>query len=178
MRKRESAPCLRRTIVASALILLSLISHAAAAGSLPSASALLGGAAVAGGIAWSVASRRRSLSVLILVLVAGQLLIHTSVVALGHHGVGYLPEGEMLLAHLVSAVIAAALLSFGERIVASWVRAASRVLGGPCLTLPSISTRSTHVVPQEHSSRVVTSILLHACPRRGPPVVPGAPTFA
>ena len=178
MRERTSASCPRRVLLASALVLLSLISHAAAAGSLPSVSALFGGAAVAGGIAWSVAGRRRSLPVLILVLVAGQLLIHTSVVALGHHGVGYLPEWEMLLAHLVAAVIAAALFSGGERIVAAWVRAAARVLGGPRLVVPSIATRSTHGVPQGHSSLGVTSMLLHVCPRRGPPVVPGAPTFA
>ena len=178
MRGGQSASSLRRGSLAAVLVLLSLLSHAAAADSLPSLSALLGGAAVAGGIAWSVAGRRRSLSFLILVLFAGQLLIHASLVALGHHGVGYLPDGRMLLAHLTAAVLAAGLFAWGELIVDAWARATARVLGGPRLLLPSISTITTNGSPEPYPSLFVESILLHVCPRRGPPVISGAPTIA
>ena len=178
MQGRPSASIMRRALLAGALVLLSLIAHAAAADSLPSLAALLGGAAVAGGIAWSVAGHRRSLSSLILILFAGQLLIHASVVALGHHGVGYLPDTRMVFAHLVAAIVAAVLFAWGERIAAKWVRAAARVLGGPRLVLPSITASTIIPVPRGHASLTVASILLHLSPRRGPPVLMGAPTFA
>lgn len=178
MRGRQPTSGLRRASLAGALVLVSLISHAAAAGSLPSLPAFVGGSAVAGGIAWSLAARRRSLSFLILVLFAGQLLVHASFVALGHHGVGYLPDHWMLVAHCLAAVLAATLFAWGEQLVANWVRSAARALGGPRLALPSIPMRPTNDVPKGHPSYAVASMLLHVCPRRGPPLPSGAPTFA
>lgn len=178
MPKRCSISSARRAVFAGVLILLSLVSHAAAANSLPSMTAVFGGAAVAGGIAWSLAGRRRSLFSLIAIMFAGQLLIHASVVALGHHGVGYAPNGPMLLAHLIAAGFAAALFAWGEQIVATWMRAASRILGVPNLSLPAVAPTLAMTVLSPRPAFLVES--MHECSvsRRGPPVMFGAPTFA
>ena len=178
MRQRRSVSNMRRGFLAVALILLSLVSHAAAANSLPSMTAVLGGGAVAAGIAWSLAGRRRSLSALIAVMFAGQLLIHASVVALGHHGIGYVPNGRMLLAHLIAAGVAAALFARGEQIVATWMRAASRILGVPNLSLPVVTPRLAITVPSTRPAFLVESMNDCSVSRRGPPAMFGAPTFA
>ena len=178
MRERRQVSSARRVVFASVLILLSLVSHAAAANSLPSTTALGGGAAVAGGIAWSLTGQRRSLSSLIVIVFAGQLLIHAAVVALGHHGVGYVPSGRMLLAHLVAAGIASALFSQGERIVATWIRAASRVLGVTVLRLPAVAQKAKQTLPSPRPAFLVESMHDYTVSRRGPPLMVGAPTFA
>lgn len=178
MRQRRSVSNMRRGFLAVALILLSLVSHAAAAGSLPSITAAGGAAAVAGGIAWSLAGRRRSLSSLIAILFAGQLLIHASVVALGHHGIGYVPDLRMLVAHLIAAGFAAALFVRGEQIVAAWVRAATRILGAGNLSLPLVASKSSHTIHSPHLAFLVELGHEHSVSRRGPPATLGAPAFA
>ncbi len=158
------------------LVLLSLIAHAAAAGSFPGGSALLGGIVVATALAWPVSARRRSVAWLAGYLLVGQLLIHVSMVALGHHEVSYLPEGAMVATHAGVALVAALLFARSEQIVQAWVRAAARLLGAPCL--PRLPIPGSSVVrsadPVVGSDPFVTVSML----RRGPPLPIGAPTFA
>lgn len=178
MRARKSPSDPRRILLAAVLVVLSLVAHAAAAGSLPGVTAIIGGAVVAGVLAWSLAGRRRSLTSLAAILFAGQLLMHAVVVALGHHGVGYLPNLQMTSAHLAAAGLAAVLFVRGERIVEAWVRATARVLGAPRLLMPRVPSRSAIVVPLTDPQFSRTSFDVHACSRRGPPRLIGAPTFA
>ncbi len=175
---RKSQSSLRRVVLATVLLVLSLAAHAAAAGSLPGLTALLGGAVVAGGLAWSLAGRRRSVTSLVGILFAGQMLIHAAIVALGHHGVGYLPDLSMTTAHLMAAGIAAVLFARGEQIVSLWVRAAARLLGVPSLSFPGIPSTSKRDLPHITPVFSRSSFDVHARSRRGPPSPVGAPTFA
>lgn len=178
MSTRKSTSDFRRVLLAVVLVVLSLVAHAAAAGSLPQTSAIIGGAVVAGVLAWSVAGRRRSVASLVAILFAGQLLVHAVTVALGHHGVSYLPDLHMTMAHFVAAVVAAVLFVRGELIAATWARAAARLLGAPSLRVLSIPSTSTVSIPQARPLFARTSFDVHACSRRGPPSPVGAPTFA
>lgn len=158
------------------LVLLSLIAHAAAAGSIPGGPALLGGIVVAAALAWPVAARQRSVAWLATYLLVGQLLIHVSMVALGHHGVSYLPESGMVAAHAGVALVAALLFARGEQIVQAWLRAAARLLGAPRVRrvpIPGLTVFS-------NTERIVIfdRFLTASTLRRGPPLRIGAPTFA
>ena len=160
------------------LVVLTLTGHSAAAGSLPRSTAIVGGAVVAVVLAWALAGRRRSVTSLIAILFAGQLLMHSVMVALGHHGVSYLPDLQMTLAHFAAAGVAAALFVRGEQIAATWARAAARLLGAPSLLIPSIPSTATGSLAQDRPVFAHTSFDVHACSRRGPPSHVGAPTFA
>lgn len=178
MLRRKSQSDLRRILLAAVLVVLSLVAHAAAAGSLPGVTAIIGGAIVAGALAWSLAGRRRSVTSLVTILFAGQLLMHAVVVALGHHGVGYLPDLAMTMAHLVAAGITAVLFARGEQIVSVWVRAAARLLGTPSLSCPGILSTSSRDLPHTVPDFSLTTFDVHARSLRGPPSLVGAPTFA
>ena len=158
--------------------MLSLAAHSAAAGSLPRTTAIVGGAVVAGVLAWALAGRRRSVTSLIAILFAGQLLIHAVTVALGHHGVSYLPDLQMTLAHFAAAGVAAVLFVRGEQIAATWARAAARLLGAPSLLIPSIPSTSSRDLPHTIPVFSHSSFDVHARSRRGPPNLTGALTFA
>lgn len=178
MSARKSTSDLRRVLLAGVLVLLSLVAHAAAAGSLPRLSAVIGGAVVAGVLAWSAAGRRRSVASLVAILFAGQLLIHAVTVALGHHGVSYLPDVRMAMAHLAAAGIAAVLFVRGEHIVSVWIRAAARLLGASSLLVPRLPSTPAGSIPQSRTAFAHTAFGVHACSRRGPPSPVGALTFA
>lgn len=168
----------RRGALAAVLILLSLIAHAAAAGSMPQAEAILGGAVVAGALAWSLAGSRRSMTSLVLILFAGQLLIHAVVVALGHHGVAYLPGVLMTLAHLAAGGVAALLFAHGEKLVATWRRASAWILGAPRLVACAIPSRPAGVLLRARPLLFADVGHVDVHPNRGPPTSFGAPTFA
>lgn len=176
MRRESTASNVRRSALACVLLLLTLTAHAVAAGSLPSLTAIAGATLIAGALAWAVAARRRSSLSLVVILFSGQLLIHVSLVALGHHGVSYLPDQRMLLAHLLAAVGAAVIFAHSEQIAVTWTRAARRLLGVPQLPTVEIPTREA----------LRTQYRLHAtdvfdgtpCSRRGPPALNGVLTFA
>lgn len=176
MRAQNTSPTTRRSALAGVLVLLSLIAHAAAAGSLPSGPAILGAAVVAGAIAWSLAGQRRSVPALVAVLFAGQLLVHAVVVALGHHGVSYLPDLQMTTAHLVAAGVAAVMFARAEQIAAAWARAAARLLGVGELPALAIASPVALIVDRQRS--VADSVDMNVASWRGPPAAPGALTFA
>ena len=176
MRARKQASSTRRSALAGVLVLLSLIAHASAAGSLPNGPAILGSTLVAGAIAWSIAGTRRSRATLIAILFTGQLLVHAVIVALGHHGVSYLPDSRMTTAHLVAAGIAAVLFSRAEQIAAAWARAAARLLGVGELPALAIASPVGLVVARRHF--VAESTDMNVASWRGPPIASGALTFA
>ena len=174
---RRSASNARRKALVATLVLLSLVTHTASAGSLPNPAAVLGGVAVAGAIAWALLDKRRSFLWLAAVMFGGQLLMHTVVVALGHHGVSYLPDFQMMLGHLLAAAVAAALFANGEQLAARWARSAARILGvlpPPTIVVDPLG-RCMHVYDFARTRLESVDIGIH--PRRGPPFAVGAPAF-
>ena len=137
---------------------------------------MLGVGVVAVAFAWAVLGRRRSFVSLMGILFAGQLLMHTITVAVGHHGVAYLPDQQMMVAHLLAAILAAVIFAHGEQIAAAWARAAGRLLGVPRLPIAEIPSQS--VLPTYYRTRDFEGFDGSPCSRRGPPIVNGVPTFA
>ena len=102
----------RRVALAFTLFLVSVLGHSAAAGSLPALPALpgmLGALAVSTALAFAVADQRRSMLWLFGYLLAGQLLLHTVMSAMGHHAFALIPDRQMLIAHVLAAGVAAVL---------------------------------------------------------------------
>jgi len=129
----------RRIALAGTLLLVSVLGHSAAAGSLPALPGLLGALAVSTALAFAVADQRRSALWLFGYLLAGQLLLHTVMSAMGHHAFALVPDASMLTAHAAAAGIAAVLFAKSETIALAWWRAAHRYLGAPELRLPALS---------------------------------------
>lgn len=176
MRTAETTSRTRRTALASVLVLLSLIAHAGAAGSLPSGPAIMGAIIVATAISWSLSGRRRPIPALLSIIFAGQLLIHAVIVALGHHGVSYLPGAAMTAAHLIAAVVAAVIFARAEQIAGAWSRAAARLLG--VVELPVLTIASPAALFVDRQEVVGEAADMNAASWRGPPLQMGAPTFA
>jgi hypothetical protein len=135
----------RRVGLAFTLLLVSVLGHSAAAGSLPALPGLLGALAVSTALAFAVADRRRSAVWLFGYLLAGQLLLHTVMSAMGHHAFALVPDTSMLVAHVLAAVIAAVFFAKSETMALAWWRAAHRYLGTPRLRLPALSVAA--IVP-------------------------------
>lgn len=168
---------MRSALLALGLMVLSLVSHSAAAGSLPGTSALLAGFGVALGLSYALGSRRRSFGWLVGYLMAGQLLMHVTIVAVGHHGVSFLPDVGMLVAHVIAAVAAAGMFAFGEAAIARWVRAAARMLGVRELFLPNVEL-STHRANAHSGSLVNSRDVGSSISYRGPPASMWVPTYS
>jgi hypothetical protein len=168
---------LRRWALSCVLVMLSIISHSSAAGSLPDSTGFLAGLLLATALAFAVAQHRRSLLWLLSYFFAGQMLIHVVMVAAGHHGVSYLPDASMLMAHFLAALIAAAVFARGEQLAAAWARSARRLLGAPSV--------DSGLIPERLAPRSLLAsapvdpmvVYLDCASRRGPPVEIGAPTF-
>lgn len=154
--------------MAAVLFLLSVIAHSVSAGSLPSLSGLLGAAAVSGALAFAVASQRRNFAWLVLYLVAGQLLVHVAMTAMGHHSVSLLPGSSMTATHLLAAVLAASVFVKAETIAAAWCRAATFLLGGPRLRTIGVID-ATRLSLASSVAPCVQRIALLVTPTRGPP---------
>lgn len=168
---------LRRWALAGVLVMLSIISHSSAAGSLPDSMGLIAGVVLATALACAVGQRRRSFLWLLSYLFAGQMLIHLVMVATGHHGVSYLPDASMLTAHFLAALVAAVVFARGEQLAAAWARSARRLLGAPAVDSGLIPE---HLPPRSlHTAAPIKPLFVHldCAPRRGPPVEIGAPTF-
>ena len=132
----------RRIAFASTLLLVSVLGHSAAAGSLPALPGLVGALAVSTALAFAVADKQRSALWLFGYLLAGQMLLHTVMSAMGHHAFALVPDASMLAAHVAAAGIAAILFAKSEALVLAWWRATHRYLGVPHLRLPVLSVDS------------------------------------
>ena len=159
------------------LFLLSVIAHAAAAGSLPGGVSMVAAAGVAVALSFSLGSRRRTFLGLVGYLVAGQLLIHVTLVAVAHHGVSFVPSGQMTVAHVVAAVMAAGVFAHGEAIAARWVRAASRLLGTPDLAVVCTSYRRALAVFGDRGL-LMPRHERNSISLRGPPTFSGSLTIS
>lgn len=160
----------RRVALAFTLFLVSLLGHSAAAGSMPALPGLLGALAVSTALAFAVADRRRSMLWLFGYLLAGQLLLHTVMSAMGHHAFALVPDTSMLLAHVLAAAVAAAVFAKSEAMALAWWRAAHRYLGTPRLALPALS--ATSIVPTWQEPVVADNATCFSVASwRGPPAL-------
>lgn len=160
----------RRFFLAFTLFFVSVLGHTGAAGSLPALPGLLGALAVSTALALAVADQRRSAPWLFGYLLAGQVLLHTVMAAMGHHAFTLIPDRQMLLAHVVAAGAAAVLFATSEALVLAWWRAAHRYLGAPRLTLPALLVAS--IVPAPGAPRAQERRSpLSAASTRGPPAL-------
>lgn len=160
----------RRVGLALTLFLVSVVGHTAAAASLPDPIGLVGALAVSTALAFAVADKRRSARWLFGYLLAGQLLLHTVMTAMGHHAVALVPDRQMLLAHIVAAGVAAVVFAKSEALAAAWWRAAHRYLGAPVLRLPRLQIAS--IVPAwRQPSCANLKTCLRIAPWRGPPAL-------
>lgn len=142
----------RRLALAGVLLLVSVVAHAAAAGSLPAITGLLGAAAVATALAFAVADRRRSALWLFGYLLAGQALLHVVMSAMGHHAFALVPDTQMLAAHIAAAGVAVVLFAKSETLAMRWMAAARRILGAPELALPELDAHRSASLYREPAS--------------------------
>jgi hypothetical protein len=154
---------------------LSVAGHLVAGGSLPASTtaATLLGLAVAGSVALS--GRRWTVSSLVSVLLGVQVVCHVALAG-GHnhqqaaHGV----SGPMVVAHVLAALVTAALLSRGE----SWCWRLVALLGRPVHIARVFAARTpadlgARLLPPVAGSLAAlrSSLLVDAQPRRGPPAL-------
>jgi hypothetical protein len=159
----------RRVALAFALLLVSVLGHSAAAGSLPALTGLLGAAAVSTALAFAVADRRRSALWLFGYLLAGQVLLHVVMSAMGHHAFALIPDTPMLAAHIAAAGVAAVLFAKSEALAMRWMAAARRILGAPALVLPEVQAEASVPVLQ-HPVSWRDALCMSAASGRAPPV--------
>jgi hypothetical protein len=159
---------------------LSVGGHVVAGGSLPaSATAVtLLGLAVAGSVALS--GRRWTVSSLVSVLLGVQVVCH---VALAGHAAGHLATGShaahgvsasMVVAHVLAALVTAALLSRGE----SWCWRLVALLSRPVHVARLFTARTPRALGARSLPPAVGSLAVQRClllvdaqPRRGPPAL-------
>ena len=159
----------RRAALAGVLLLVTVLGHSAAAGSLPAATGLLGAAAASTALAFAVADRRRSAPWLFGYLLAGQVLLHGVMSAMGHHAFALIPDTQMLAAHIAAAGAAAVLFAQSEVLAMRWMAAARRILGAPELTVTEVQAEVSAPVHREPLPwRGV--LCLQAASGRAPPV--------
>jgi hypothetical protein len=130
---------------------------------------MLGAIAVSAALAFTLSGKRRSIVWLVGYLVAGQLLVHVVMSAMGHHVVSLIPDAQMLVGHIVAAVVAAVFFVRLESIVTYWSRAARRALGAPVMDVPAVERRRAPVI-RGKSPLDIDQVLLDLGPSRGPPV--------
>lgn len=164
----------RRLAVALAVVMLSLLGHAAADGAMPSPVGLLLAVLVGLGLA-SGTRARMPLAQLTAVVLGGQALMHLLFAVSGDcgpHGsgsAGLVPSGSMLAGHLVASIAVIGLLRHGDRVLLAWTTLLTSALGvlveDSCLVPCAAGS-----CPGDEPSHVRLARLAHApLSRRGPP---------
>lgn len=159
----------RRFGLGFTLVLLSVVAHSAAAGSLPSLPGLLGAVLVATALAFALGDRRRSAGQMFVLLLGGQVLLHLVMSAMGHHTFALVPDSQMLVAHIGAAAVAAILFAKSEALAMRWWTAARRILGAPELVLPRLRIATIAYSRFEDPARR-SDVCLSAFSGRGPPL--------
>ncbi|MBW0135945.1 hypothetical protein [Pseudonocardia abyssalis] len=160
---------LRSGAAAALAVLVAVLAHGGAGGSVDLAGAGWVFAALAGP-AWWLAGRERGWAVLAVAQLAGQQVAHTALTGPDpSHVGGLLPTDLMLHAHLAAAALCALWLRWGERRAWAAVRAVVRVVllavAGLRVPIAPAPLRAASEVPV----RPVV-LLRHAVALRGPPL--------
>ena len=163
----------RAGLLGSALAVLTLAGHTAAGGALD----VIGvgvTAIVAFALAAALSARPLPVPVLLAVLLAGQGLLHVLLTLSADHahaaaGAPIAPAA-MAGAHALAAIVAAALLTYADRLAARWQAFLGTVLGASTLSLPTPAVPPRAGIAPADVTAGVLVLLLHGVIRRGPPV--------
>lgn len=171
MDHRAAQRTARAALVAGALALLTLAGHTAGGGRVD----LLGLALVSllsVGLAVATTAGRPSMPRLLVVLLAGQALLHlvlTFAAAHAAHGAGHPSTAAMIGGHVLAAGVAALLVSHADGLIARWIAFVSAVIGPRVRpALEPTGAASSSIAPAPHSLSHLNA-LLHQVVRRGPP---------
>jgi hypothetical protein len=162
----------RLTLIGSVLLVLGIIAHSTAAGSI----SIMGfGIAVLLGFGCAIPISRGALKrvPLVVSIFGTELLIHMALSvtphSVGHSSAGgFMPSAAMLFWHGLAAVIAMSAIVFLDSLYAAWARMVAAIIGGiyitviPELGIDSVSTGSDSEFTQEYLVRTDVS--------RGPPL--------
>lgn len=150
-----------------AMLLLTVVGHAAGQGAIPGPDGLGIAAVLSFAFATAVSSRRVPLVRLVLVLVGSQIVLHVVLDTTAHHAT-WPPTTAMVVGHACSAVLAALVIWRGEECVARWLAYLAQAIGRHCapVELPRSTATATHVTSLTRPARYLHYILV----RRGPPV--------
>jgi hypothetical protein len=161
----------RVVLTSAALLVLTISGHTAGGGSVD----LLGLALVAGlslGLGLTTSASTLSLARLLVILLAGQGLLHLVLTfTSGHaaHGSTHLPVTAMLAGHAVAALAAALIVRHADGLVVRWLAFVSTMLGvQPRPIVRATGTPSSSVAPASATLHQLGA-LLHQVVRRGPP---------
>lgn len=162
---------MRRCVLASVVVSLTLAGHASGSGDLPSAVGVLLAVVIAGGLTLTATSRKRSWPWLVSFLMAAQVLIHVVLVISAPHAHGastLLPTGVTALGHLIASLIAAVVLARGEDVLLAWSRLLSSTFGW---VLPPVlaSAVGPTIVRDRNGWTPIASDRGWDAERRGPP---------
>ncbi|EXG79762.1 hypothetical protein [Cryptosporangium arvum] len=166
---------------------LSVVLHTVAAGSTPSAPAILAGAGLVLVVAFALAGRERRFPLIATVLIGAQFGLHYLFEALphaGHHGEAAiasvpLPPG-MVLAHLVGGLLAALWLRGGEAAawrLLRWMARGVSPLRGLWFVLWTLVVPASRPALPVSTTRAIARPApgwRHSVIRRGPPALSAA----
>ena len=174
----SAASTVRAGVATVEIVALGALAHASADGALPELGSLTALIVLVGAVSFALRRRLLSVRVAAVLAVGAQLVLHTAAATGGaHHGHhGHLTQpasatdADMLLAHVLSAVVTVLALVWQEQVVTTLARRLTRL---PRALAPDTDVPSGPA--GDHLVSVGGSIaLLALAPRRGPPVAASA----
>ncbi len=167
----EVAVQVRAVVLTIALACATLAAHAAAGGGLPGLAGLAAVILLSGAFAATFSRLAGGFTAIVVFAALAQLLLHgvTSLTSTHAHS-ALLPDGPMLIAHMIAAICMAVVVQRGEAIAMALVTIVTALLGvrvtvsAPSFTLPTLFDADAQVWHPEH---------IRAClSLRGPPALP------
>lgn len=171
MDQTASPRAARAALIGAALVVLTLVGHAAGHGALD----IVGVGVVsllAIGFGAALSARRLTPRLVLGVLLAGQLLLHVvlTFTSAHHAGASSISTPFMVAGHVVAAVVATGVVLQADALVRAWRRFLTSVLGGAARTTHRPAGQATPVVPAARAWGHLP-VLLHIVVRRGPPLL-------
>ena len=161
----------RAVMLTLALVCATLTAHAAGGGGLPGLAGLVTVSALAGAFAVTFSRLGGGFLAIVVFAALAQLLLHgVASLTSTHAHSALLPDGPMLLAHMIAAFCIAVVVQRGETIAMALIALVTALLGVrvvitvPHLSRPTLSDADAHAWHPEH---------VRAClSLRGPPALP------
>lgn len=167
---RQGVRRARATLVATALTILTLAGHTAGEGALSLTSIVLV-ALVSTGLAIAASRRPLTWPRAMLILLAGQALLHVLMTFTAGHGhATAIDVPLMIMSHVAAAAIAAAVLMHADGLLARWSAFIAATVGTVPLILVEPHEAPSALLPIPEGARESHDALRHGVVRRGPPV--------
>jgi hypothetical protein len=163
--------CVRTTALSLGLVLLTLIAHAAADGSLPGAFGLLVTSVIAVALAAPIARGRLSPALTLTFFIGGQFLLHVLMAMTGSHAghAEWLPSPSMATSHVLAAAALTILALYFDHAWEAAERMARTLLGGLAIVAPDTIINRGRIATQRGS--LALSLFFDGGLRwRGPPI--------